>query len=244
MTMTLLTGLPPHFKALVAPIVDTADAAFAVSLDCQFLVWGSRAQELFGFSPPEVLGKYCYDLLPARDESGQCLCCVNCPMVTAARYGYSIPPSEAQILAKGNRPVWVRVSPIVLRAPHGAICAVLVLASDLSRYKHTQQVVRWMASRLDGNGVLPGPSPSDGAAMLRACFPDLTRRESEVLWEAIGGEDYQRIAATLRVQPTTVRNYLQRILEKLQVHSLKRAILKATLALITLPAGAPSPPQQ
>jgi phosphoglycolate phosphatase-like HAD superfamily hydrolase len=37
----------------------------------------------------------------------------------------------------------------VLRAPHGAICAILVLATDVSRYKLTEQLVRWIASRLD-----------------------------------------------------------------------------------------------
>jgi hypothetical protein len=34
-----------------------------MSLDCQFLAWGSRAQQLFGFSAPDVLGRYCYDVL-------------------------------------------------------------------------------------------------------------------------------------------------------------------------------------
>jgi hypothetical protein len=38
------------------------------------------------------------------------------------------------------------VEPIVLRAPHGAICAILVLATDVSRYKLTEQLVRWVAS--------------------------------------------------------------------------------------------------
>ena len=103
MTLMLLPDLPKGVRPLVTPIVDTADAAFVMSLDCQFLAWGSRAQQLFGFSPPDVLGRYCYDVLPARDASGQCLCSVNCPMVVAGRYGYSVPPSEACICTKQNR---------------------------------------------------------------------------------------------------------------------------------------------
>jgi PAS domain-containing protein len=91
MTLMLLPDLPKGVRPVVTPIVDTADAAFVMSLDYQFLAWGSRAQQLFGFSPPDVLGRYCYDVLPARDASGQCLCSVNCPMVVAARYGYSVP---------------------------------------------------------------------------------------------------------------------------------------------------------
>ena len=69
-------------------------------------------------------------------------------MVVAARYGYSVPPLEACICTKQNRAIW-RSSPIVLRAPHGAICAILVLTTDVSCYKLTEQLVRWIASRLD-----------------------------------------------------------------------------------------------
>src|SRR5258705_10498995 len=43
MTLMLLPDLPKGVRPLVKPIVDTADAAFVKSLDCQFLAWGSRA---------------------------------------------------------------------------------------------------------------------------------------------------------------------------------------------------------
>jgi DNA-binding CsgD family transcriptional regulator len=233
MTMKLLSELPPNLRLLVAPIADTADAAFVVSLDCQFLAWGSRAQQLFGFSPSDVLGRYCYDVLPARDASGRCLCSVNCPMVTAARYGYSAPPSEVCICTKQSCPMWVRVSPIVLRAPHGAMSAILVLASDVSRYKLTDQLVRWIADRLEGGHVSSTTVGEDAAPLLRDCFPELTRREAQVLWEAVAGEDYHEIATALAIQPVTARNYLQRILTKLGVHSQRRAVLKAALAIVS-----------
>ena len=99
--MNLLPDMSSKVAQLVTPIVDTGDAAFVVSLDCQFLAWGSRAQQLFGFGPTEVLGRYCYDVLPAYDASGQCVCSVNCPLVTAARFGYSPAPSEVRICTKG-----------------------------------------------------------------------------------------------------------------------------------------------
>lgn len=234
MSMQISAEMPPSLRLLVAPIADTADAAFVVSLDCQFLAWGPRAQQLFGFSPSDVLGRYCYNVMPARDASGRCLCSVNCPMVTAARYGCSAPPSEACICTKENCSIWVRVSPIVLRARHGAVCAILVLASDVSRYKVTEQLVGWIAGRLDGGCNSP-KSAIEAAAppLLRSCFPDLTQRESEVLWEAVAGEDYHEIAMTLGIKPATARNYLQRILSKLDVHSQRQAVLKAALALLS-----------
>jgi DNA-binding CsgD family transcriptional regulator len=232
MPMNLLPDLPSKVAPLITPIVDTGDAAFVVSLDCQFLAWGARAQQLFGFGPAEVLGRYCYDVLPACNASGQCVCSVNCPLVTAARFGYSPGPSEVRICAKGNRSIWVRVSPIVLRAGYGNVCAVLVLASDVSRYKFAEQLVRWLVSRLDETEVSAGFRAGDATAMLRSSFPDLTPREAEVLWAAVAGEDYHGIASSLGMQPATVRNHLQRVLGKLGVHSQRRAVLKAALVLV------------
>ena len=77
------------------------------------------------------------------------------------------------------------------------------------------------------------PASDDTATMLQTCFPDLPQRESEVLGEAISGKGYQEIASTLGIRPTTARNYLQRILGKLGVHSQRQAVLKAALALVT-----------
>ena len=237
MSMKLLSELASNLKPLVTSIVDTGDAAFVVSLDCQFLAWGSRAQQLFGFTPTEVLGRYCYDVLPARNASGQCVCSVNCPMVTAARFGYSAAPSEVRICAKDNRPIWVRVSPIVLRAKHGAICAILVLTTDISRYKLSEQLVSWLVSRLDEGDTRSAVAISDAAAMLRSLFPSLTPRESEVLWAAVVGDDYHHVASSLGMQPATARNHLQRVLGKLGVHSQRQAVLKAALALVTPATG-------
>jgi hypothetical protein len=44
--MVLSPDLPKGVRPLVTPIVDTADAVFVMSLDCQFFAWGSRAQQL------------------------------------------------------------------------------------------------------------------------------------------------------------------------------------------------------
>jgi DNA-binding CsgD family transcriptional regulator len=78
--------------------------------------------------------------------------------------------------------------------------------------------------------------------MLRTRFPDLTQRESEVLWEAVIGKGYHEIATALGMQPTTVRNHLQHILTRLGVHSQRQAVLKAALALVTPRTGSEAAP--
>ena len=55
MTLMLLPDLPKGVRPLVTPIVDTADAAFVMSLDCQFLAWGAAVRLLPSRCPGPVL---------------------------------------------------------------------------------------------------------------------------------------------------------------------------------------------
>ena len=54
----------------------------------------------------------------------------------------------------------------------------------------------------------------------------LTDREREVLAELCRGASTSAIAATLGLAETTVRNHIQRVLEKLDVHSRAEAVAR------------------
>jgi hypothetical protein len=150
-----------------------------VSLDCQILAWGTRAQQLFGFAPLEILGRYCYDTLPAPDAAGQWLCSVNCPMVVAARTGYSVGASEGadfaptEVLGLGAR------QPSHPARAGGYGHRHLGRSSDITLYKQTEQLVRGIVSRINAEPVSARSAGSrrcggsdDTATMLRTCFPD------------------------------------------------------------------------
>lgn len=86
--------------------------------------------------------------------------------------------------------------------------------------------------------VFDGGSPMSGhiARMVvqsfekRAAVPDetdsLTPRELEVLHGLSCGHPYKQIAAELGISLSTVRTYIQRIYEKLHVHSQTEAVMK------------------
>ena len=57
----------------------------------------------------------------------------------------------------------------------------------------------------------------DDAALAR--FNRLSRREQEVLGLMVDGLDHQQIAAELIMSPHTARTHIQKVLEKLGVHS-------------------------
>ena len=56
----------------------------------------------------------------------------------------------------------------------------------------------------------------------------LTRREAEVLRLVAGGANTRTMAERLHVSPSTVRNHVQNILEKLGAHSRLEAVAYAT----------------
>jgi two-component system, NarL family, response regulator LiaR len=62
------------------------------------------------------------------------------------------------------------------------------------------------------------------AARASETLDRLTRREREVLGLLVGGLDDERMAERLFISPQTVRTHVQRILQKLEVHSRLEAI--------------------
>jgi len=76
--------------------------------------------------------------------------------------------------------------------------------------------------------LFPRRQPGPQAAQQPIGRPPLTAREIEVLRLLIDGWETDRIAATLRITRTTVRNHVQRLLRKLGAHSKLEAVAIAT----------------
>lgn len=83
---------------------------------------------------------------------------------------------------------------------------------------------RFMAELHAFLGIIGPESDTAGPAEL---FPELTARELEVLRLLAAGADNGAIAAQLVITPKTVRNYVSRIYDKLDVDSRARAIVLA-----------------
>ncbi|MBB6030797.1 response regulator transcription factor [Oceanithermus desulfurans] len=80
-----------------------------------------------------------------------------------------------------------------------------------------------VAARLAGLFAQAAPSPADA-------FPELTKREHEVLELIARGFSNKRIAQTLDIQPKTVRNHVSSIFSKLQVVDRSEAMIRARAA--------------
>jgi PAS domain-containing protein len=61
-----------------ALVEHASDAAFAVDSELHVVAWNQPCCELLGYSPEEVIGRYCYDVLQAVEPCGVPLCTPEC----------------------------------------------------------------------------------------------------------------------------------------------------------------------
>lgn len=107
---------------------------------------------------------------------------------------------------------------------------------------HVQNVLTKLGvgSRAHAAALAHGTAADRSVAAHR--FMNLTRRETEVLRALASGLGQREIAARLYLSPHTVRTHVQRLLAKLDVHSVLGALAlarKAGLAPIEVPTGRP-----
>jgi PAS domain S-box-containing protein len=211
-------------------ITRTADGVFAIDPDGRIILWNPSAQETLEYTPEDVLGKRCYEVLPGRDPAGNLFCFKGCSVVVSAQQGDLIRNYDVQVMTKTGRMIWLNVS-IVLIPSHGRAGPIIVhlfrpvgglqLAEALTR-RVTASV---LASLHEARPVsdpedppLSVPSPS---------LTSLTRRESEILLLITQCRGSKEIADRLCISYATVRTHIQNILKKLQVHSKLEAVALA-----------------
>lgn len=204
----------------------TADGVYAVDSKQRIVYWGPSAQQITGWKPDEVLGQRCYDVLSGGDYEGQRFCRRNCPTITSAKKGKTVPNYDLLTSRKDGSPVWLNVS-IILPPESGrnGTCAVHVFR-DVSERRRSEQlaqmtmetVARFSSGDEGQMQTKPYPPPD----------PPLTQRELEVLRLLASGVATEDIATGLRVSRSTARNHIESILAKLGVHSRLQAVVYAS----------------
>ena len=196
------------------------------------IFYNGVAQNLLGFSPHAVLEKPCYRALQLWDQEGVSIYNGECPLVSGTRDRSLIEPLTLLVMTKARCLIWVNVSTLLIPevADHCSPVRVHLLrriTPSIVFHKSLNWIPRAESPLRDQRKGVPmtigdgHPQSTSGRLHL------LTSRETEILNLLSRGLAPKEIAALLGISPLTVRTHVQRIYDKLKVHSRVEATLIA-----------------
>jgi DNA-binding CsgD family transcriptional regulator len=184
-------------------VASTANPAFAVSPGSGIVSWNEAAARLFGLEECEVLGRPCHEVLCGTDVFGNAYCGPRCPLVGMALRGEAVRHFELRFRDAARGSVRAGVSIVAVPDEGSGEFRLVHVLTPVSSPAETER-------RVDRSPAGTGPC--------------LTPREVEVIRLLDEGVGTREIARLLCCSVATVRNHVQNILLKLEVHSRLEAV--------------------
>ena len=198
----------------------SGEAVFAVDSADRIILWNKKCESLFGRAARSVLGKPCYEVMEGRDVNGNLYCHRNCPVAVQARERKDDPVRSFELSVQTGDARRKRVSTSLFSLPsyHPALKTLV----------HVLRPPKAKSSRPAGeNAPAEAPDPLSPVALSAGGAAVLTAREKEILRCLSEGLGTEAIAARLFIAAVTVRNHVQNLLHKLDVHSKLEAVVLA-----------------
>lgn len=199
---------------LLTAFSHVADGVFAVDRSMRVVFWNAAAEHIFGVDEAAAIGRRCDEIVAGYETSGTALCSADCRVIGCARRGHAAETYDLVRSGVDGKQQWLNVSIIVLRGRRRAATLTVHLIRDVTARRGVEQRA---SALLAGLG---DPEGHDG-------LPPITRREAEVLRLLACGASNARVAETLGISVTTVRNHIEHLLAKLGVHSKLEAVVYA-----------------
>jgi PAS domain S-box-containing protein len=199
----------------------SGEAVFAIDSADRIILWNKKCEEMLGRPARAVLGKRCYDVIGGRDENGNVYCYRNCPVAHQARDMPKEPVHQFQLsMETGSGPRrTVEVSLFAIPSYHPALSTVVHVLRDGKR--KLSALERELAEEVRIREPLWPMQTKTGQPI------DLTAREKEILRCLAEGLSTTAIGKRLFISPVTVRNHVQSVLHKLDVHTKLAAVVYA-----------------
>ncbi|MCL1599823.1 MAG: LuxR C-terminal-related transcriptional regulator [Actinomycetia bacterium] len=215
--MASVTAIEPGIEGSLVSLLDvmgrTADAMVAIGPDLRVIAWNDAATELLGYTPNEVLGRPCHEILCWRDRCGDAVCEGVCPASELGDDDEVIGTKEVLGKSASGATLWLSASTIVPPIEMRQECRLVHLIREVS---FPPELERLVVERLGGR--------TPATVGVNEHLAVLTPRERDVLGLLTEGLDGSAIADQLYLSPATVRNHIQHILTKLGVHSRVEAV--------------------
>jgi PAS domain S-box-containing protein len=212
-------------KREIAKLVrSTADPAFAVNGMHNIEMWNKAAEEFFGISASEAIGKHCSSIIQGDDECGP-FCSKDCAIFHAAEKNNPIQNFDLKIITAAGRK-WCNVSVLIAEESKTVLPYTIHIVRNIDVRKRLELLMRnFVLDETD----FPPEKAVNLIASTRAPSREavLTDRELEVIKLLAKGNTTKTVAEKLFISRTTVNNHVQHILKKLNAHTRLEAIRRA-----------------
>ena len=180
---------------LIEALATTATGAFVTDGGGRIVLWNGAAEAMLGYSEADALGRPVGALL--RGDGA------NRPVDSTS--AEPAPLFDMLVHGKAGTDIWIGVLALKLAHARTGTCLVVHLFRDISLLKSS-------------DAAAPNGATANGAAA------PLTRREREILKLMGDGLNTAAMARRLHLSRATIRNHVQNILLKLDVHSRLEAV--------------------
>jgi PAS domain S-box-containing protein len=208
---------PEETGYLVSVLSHTADAMVAIDVEGRILGWNTAAEGLFGYTPEDVMGRPCNEVLDFDDRCGNTVCDAECSQQGTPRGegSWVVPTREVLARTGAGRRLWLSMTTVLVPPSPDERCRRIHLMRQVGVTPELEEAI---LERL----TQPKRGEVDASVI-----DQLTLRETEVLRLLAEGLGTQEIAEQLFVSSTTARNHVQHILSKLDCHTRLEAVALA-----------------
>lgn len=201
---------------LAAVFANTADGVWISVPGGEIVFWNRAAESILGYTASEVMGQPCRDVFRGSDASGNRICASPCPVKLRLERGDLIQHFEMATETRSGRPVWLDVSFLTVPTElDDAAPATVHIFRDVTVAHEVEMIVRHHLAT-----TRPAVSP----VVAPAANGELTQRELEVVGLMQTGATTVALAEKLGISRATVRNHIQNIFSKLNVHTRLEAV--------------------
>lgn len=209
---------------LFESLKNAADGAFVVDEDLRIICWNSAAEAILGIDSDCAIGQFCYQLLHGCDERSRLICKARCWVLKLALESIPVPNYDLQVKTKHGDNRWVNMSIFTYRLSDSDDKKMIVhLFHELNHQTVNEKLLTHLVNAVKRYEYMP----SKNGGEMKPHLETLTPREHETLTLLAKGNSTSEIGERLSISQNTVRNHVQHILQKFQVHSRLEAVTYA-----------------
>ena len=201
-----------------------SEAVFAVDSANRIILWNKSCERLLARPARNAIGKPCYEVLCGRDINGNMYCHRDCAVAHQARERKDDPVRNFELTARTGDGKKKQISTSMFSIPsyHPALNTLVHVLRDANRASAAAEAPAAVPdSGKEESDPLTPVTLSGGETVV------LTTREKEILRCLAEGLGTTAIAKRLFIATVTVRNHVQSILHKLDVHTKVAAVVLA-----------------